>query len=78
MTHILTWPRNHQNNLYIGPRGRANFNPGAFIWTNLVDTHLKMFNDKYLSSSCKKIFKFLLYTNKENQWPPPALALSIF
>jgi hypothetical protein len=42
--------------LYIGLRGRANFNPEAFIWTNLVDNHLKMFHDKYLSSSSKKIF----------------------
>jgi hypothetical protein len=54
--------------LYIGPRGGANFKPGAFIWTNLVDPHLKMFHDKYLSSSSKKIFKFLLNTYSEKQW----------
>jgi hypothetical protein len=42
--------------LYIGPRGGANFDQGAFIWTHLVETHLKMFHDKYLSSSSKEIF----------------------
>jgi hypothetical protein len=56
--------------LYIGPLGGANFNQGAFIWTNCVDTHLKIIHDKYLSSSSKKIFKFLLYTYREKQWPP--------
>jgi hypothetical protein len=33
------------------PWGVANFDPRAFISTNLVDTHLKMFHAKYLSSS---------------------------
>jgi hypothetical protein len=33
------------------PSGGANFDPRAFIWTNLVDIHLKMFHAKYLSSS---------------------------
>jgi hypothetical protein len=32
-------------------RCRANFNPRAFICTNLVDTHKKMFHAKHLSSS---------------------------
>jgi hypothetical protein len=36
-----------------------------------------MFHAKYLSSSYfrflkEDFFKFLLYTNKENQWPPGA------
>jgi hypothetical protein len=48
--------------LYIGPRSRANFNPGAYIWTNLVDTNLKSFHDKYLSSSCK-VFLSFYYTH---------------
>jgi hypothetical protein len=37
--------------LYIGPWAKANLKPGAFILTNLVDTHSKMFHDKYLSYS---------------------------
>jgi hypothetical protein len=32
-------------------RDGANFDPRAFIWTNLVDIHYKMFHAKYLSSS---------------------------
>jgi hypothetical protein len=33
------------------PRGGANFDPRAFIRTNLVDTDWVMFHAKYLSSS---------------------------
>jgi hypothetical protein len=33
------------------PRGCANFESMAFIWTHLVDIHLKIFHAKYLSSS---------------------------
>jgi hypothetical protein len=52
---------------YFPPPGRANFNPKAFIWTNLVDTHKKMFHAEHLSSSSlgflkEDFFKFLLYT----------------
>jgi hypothetical protein len=32
------------------PRGGANFDPRAFILTNLVDTDQTMFHAKYLSS----------------------------
>jgi hypothetical protein len=32
------------------PWGGTNFNPMAFIWTNLVDTDQTMFHAKYLSS----------------------------
>jgi hypothetical protein len=45
------------------PWGWANFDPRAFILTNLVDTHYKIFHAKYLSSSSlgffkKRFFKF--------------------
>jgi hypothetical protein len=58
------------------PLGGVNFDPRAFIWTNVVDTNYKMFHALYLSYSYmgfskEDFFKFLLYTNKENQWPPP-------
>jgi hypothetical protein len=33
------------------PRGGVNFDPRAFIWTNLVDTYENMCHAKYLSSS---------------------------
>jgi hypothetical protein len=39
------------------PPVRANFNQGAFIWTNLVDTNKKMFHAKHLSSSSLGFFK---------------------
>ena len=38
------------------PWGGANFDPRAFIWTNLVDIHQKMFHAKYLSSSLQEDF----------------------
>jgi hypothetical protein len=41
------------------PRGGANFDPRALIWTNMVDIHLNMFRAKYLSSSS-------LHSLKEN------------
>jgi hypothetical protein len=44
--------------LCIGPRSGASLNPRAFIWTNLEDTHQKMFHD----------VKFLLHTYNEKQW----------
>jgi hypothetical protein len=41
----------------MAPRGRANFDPRAFIWTNLVNTHQTMFHAKYLSSSSFSFIK---------------------
>jgi hypothetical protein len=38
------------------PPDRANFNPRAFIQTNMVDTHKKMFHPKHLSSSSLGFF----------------------
>jgi hypothetical protein len=53
------------------PRGGANFNPKAIIWTNLVEVYYTMFHAKYLTSSlCQNrddFFKFLQYKYKENQ-----------
>jgi hypothetical protein len=45
--------------------GRANFNPRAFIWTNLVDTHKKIFHAKHLSCSSLGFLKedFLSFYN---------------
>jgi hypothetical protein len=54
------------------PWGWANFDPGAFIWANLVDTRYKVFHAKYLSSSSlgflKEDFLSFYYTHLVNKW----------
>jgi hypothetical protein len=59
----------------VNPQDRANFDPMAFIWTNLVNTHWKIVHADYLNSICsdflkEKFLKFYYISFRKSMTPP--------